>query len=170
MPHPNDGLAAKWLAQEYGPNPFHASLIPYKSPIVEFTDLACIYAEEPKNRWIEMRQEGIPILGERSTRRPNINKRKAARIIRDFAPSDEWKEWITLHQRTIEQEFPWAKTEEALFSTARAETARYRLPIAMMCFGVTTPENESVAVLYCHDALRIDRALALLKDAWEYLA
>lgn len=170
MPHPDDGLAANWLTRGDGPDSFQASLIPYTDIAVEFTDLACVYTEEPHNRWISMRQEGIPIIGKRQTPRANINKREAARIIRDYTPSKEWEEWVELHERTLRQNYPWLKTEETLLSTAKAETARYKVPLAMMCFGVTAPQEEKVAVLHCHPTLRIDRALVLLRDAWEYLA
>lgn len=160
MPHPEDELAIKWLAADYGPDSTQASLIPYKSPAVEFTDLMCVYAESPVNRWISLHYETTP----------NINKRQAARVIRDFVPSDEWKSWATTQQHSIRASYPWATSEETLLGIARKETSRLKVPLAMMCFGVSQPDKEDVAMLCCHAALGIDLALVLLREAWGYLA
>lgn len=159
MPHPDDNLTVQWLFGKYGPDSFRASLIPYKSPAIQFTDLACVYAEEPVHRWIPL-NSGLP----------NINKRQAVRLIRDFTPTDEWQTWAENQQHTIRAEYPWATSEEVCLGIARKETARFGVPIAMMGFGVSEPDKEDVAILCCHSALGINPALALLREAWEYLA
>lgn len=153
--------AQLWLYSQRGPGVFRASLIPYTDKAVQFSHMACIFERGKGIRFMEVvNQEAL------SASSAALTLATARTLISNLTVPKEWQSWLDLHQRGIKSEYPRiADSEDDLYMLAKKESARWGTPIAMVAFGRTLPGDQEVAILYAHEALRIDRALKMMREA-----
>jgi hypothetical protein len=73
--------------------------------------------------------------------------------------------WVQEAQANIKEYYPEIfDREQLLLSLALRMAATYRIPLLAILFGFTLESHEPVAILHTQSALRIDRALALLRQ------
>ncbi len=148
--------AFNWLEGKQGPSSFHASIIAYDDPVVSFNQLACIW-----------RASGIDILTfhNLSEETSSQDRLTSARKICELRPSAEWNEWVDQQQAEIARTYPSiADSALQLLELATREASHYQSPLVVIHSGVTISNGESVAILWTHEAFRIDRALTYFQN------